>query len=616
MLTTIRRSGRGLGVLAVLVGAVAVSSSAAGASTLWQETFGASSASDYEVTSSVAFGPDGMVHTVGHRTDSFDGDPATSTFDLVVRGLGLDGAPRYETVVPAPGTGLAEVDIGVDGSGDVWVFVDRSSLFVLDSAGSVLSEPGDFPAVTPRPATSGAAASTAAGFLLAEPASGTLRLLARDGSTGWTRPLDPNVTTSVGLVPVADGMTVLVACHSESGRSGLLVEQITSSGATVFSQVTEGRVPVRSQGDIYLAGQLTFPDRALATKIDHAVDVLVADSEDGSCEAGVTDPSAFFHSHSVEQLTSTFSQTAFVSATACVTGSVAAAPDAESGSCRPEEITVDTSTSAFDTDIRAALSPGRDTAVVVEEPEGRQLLARFSSGSAAVVRGELVGGERLPVGFTVNDMAFDDRGNLAVVGQVEPSVGGAVNPRGFVLTNPWVPWFHDVHRDWQVRPVDWLWNTGLTTGVAPWLYAPERLLTRAEAATFLHRAVGEPEVAADHGFVDVVKDWQQGPVRWLKANGITTGVDAAHFAPERPIGRGEFATMIWRAVGEPDGLVDHGFADVDVVWQDEAIRWLKANGITTGVDADHFAPERTLTRGETAAFLFRLGLVVDLPSLA
>ena len=69
-------------------------------------------------------------------------------------------------------------------------------------------------------------------------------------------------------------------------------------------------------------------------------------------------------------------------------------------------------------------------------------------------------------------------------------------------------------------------------------------------------------------------------------------------------------------MGEPDGLVDHGFADVDVVWQDEAIRWLKANGITTGVDADHFAPERTLTRGETAAFLFRLGLVVDLPSLA
>ena len=440
-------------------------------------------------------------------------------------------------------------------------------------------------------------------------------MLQRDGSTAWVHPLDPGISTRVDLVSVVDGATVVVACHDNAGDPGLSIEQISASGDLVSASVSEGRIPVRSGPGIYLAGQIATREWANPTNVTQSVLVLVTESSDGTCSAEPVDGATIFQFHPVNRLSDTSSATGFVAESACVPIDAATVPLASNG-CGGDEILLDVSTSAFDTSVDAAVSSGRDIAVVLKETDGRQTLARFSSGSAAVPLGEVVTGARLGPGFTVHDVAFDERGNMAVVGEVSPAVGGSVNPRGFVLTNPWVPWFHDVHTDWQVRPVEWLWNTELTTGVAPWVYAPERLLTRAEAATFLHRAVGEPEVSDDHGFVDVVKHWQQAPIRWLKANGITTGVDPTHFAPERPIDRGEFAVMIWRAVGEPGGSPEHGFSDIVKPWQEEAIRWLTANSITTGVDATHFAPERTLTRAEAATFLFRLGMFVDLATLA
>jgi hypothetical protein len=615
MRTTERRPSRWL--VTMVTGAVmfAITSTAGAEAALWQDVRGDTGASDYETVTSVAFGPDGSFYSASQRTAVFGGDPTMVGFELVIRQHRIDGGAGFETVVGQFGTGLAEVDLGVDGAGDIWVFVDRSQLVVIDATGVVVAEPPDLPVIVPDATTTGAA-SSGAGFVLAEPGAGTARLVQRDGTTAWTHPLDPDIDLGVGVVPVDGGATALVACRDDADGPGLLVEQLSSSGELVGRSDAEGHVPVRSGSDLLVAGQLANRRWVDHSVISHSVLVLVAEASGGSCSADLDAASMSFYSHSVENLTGTLTGTGFVTETACVpVGDETVALPSVNG-CGSGELTIDVSTDTFDTSVGVAVSSGRDLAVVVEEGGGRQTLARFSSGSPGVPLGELVGAARLEPGFTVHDMAFDELGNMAVVGEVSPTVGGSVNPRGFVLTNPWVPWFHDVGANWQIRPVEWLWNTGLTTGVAPWLYGPESLLTRAEGATFLYRAVGEPEVDEDHGFVDVVKEWQQAPIRWLKANGITTGVDELHYAPERPISRGEFAVMMWRAVGEPAGSPVHPFSDVTKLWQEEAIRWLKDNGITTGVDATHFAPEKTLTRGEAATFLYRLGMVVDLPSLA
>ena len=153
--------------------------------------------------------------------------------------------------------------------------------------------------------------------------------------------------------------------------------------------------------------------------------------------------------------------------------------------------------------------------------------------------------------------------------------------------------------------VQWAWDASVTTGVDATHFAPDRTATRAEAGVVLHRAVGSPHGSPHHGFVDVARDWQQVAVRWLRATGVTTGVDATHFAPDRAITRGELGVMMWRMAGSPLGWPPHPFVDVTAPWQQEAIRWLKELGITTGVDPTHFAPDRPITRAELVIMLYR-----------
>lgn len=50
-------------------------------------------------------------------------------------------------------------------------------------------------------------------------------------------------------------------------------------------------------------------------------------------------------------------------------------------------------------------------------------------------------------------------------------------------------------------------------------------------------------------FVDVDKNaWYYDAVKWAYEKGITAGVDATHFAPEKPCTRAEVITMLYRAL--------------------------------------------------------------------
>ena len=53
-----------------------------------------------------------------------------------------------------------------------------------------------------------------------------------------------------------------------------------------------------------------------------------------------------------------------------------------------------------------------------------------------------------------------------------------------------------------------------------------------------------------HPFVDVPEDtWYSDAVQWAWETGVTEGVDASHFDPDRPITRAEMVTMLWRMNG-------------------------------------------------------------------
>lgn len=168
-------------------------------------------------------------------------------------------------------------------------------------------------------------------------------------------------------------------------------------------------------------------------------------------------------------------------------------------------------------------------------------------------------------------------------------------------------------------PVGWLVETDATTGTAPGVYSPLDDLTRGQLATLLWRLAGEPAASPGSATFDDVPTgrFDDLPIGWLLAEGLTTGTSDTTYDPDRPITRGELATFIWRLAGQPAG--DPGsatFSDVGVGrFFDLPIGWMFDRGITTGTSPTTFDPDRPVTRGEAATFLFRYYGIVDCASL-
>lgn len=72
--------------------------------------------------------------------------------------------------------------------------------------------------------------------------------------------------------------------------------------------------------------------------------------------------------------------------------------------------------------------------------------------------------------------------------------------------------------------VAWLLESGFTTGTSRGCFEPDRNLTRAEAATFLHRLAGTPAPTGPKPFTDGSPTWAADAVAWMAGEGITTGV--------------------------------------------------------------------------------------------
>ena len=126
--------------------------------------------------------------------------------------------------------------------------------------------------------------------------------------------------------------------------------------------------------------------------------------------------------------------------------------------------------------------------------------------------------------------------------------------------------FSDVASDaYYEDGVAWLLASGLTTGTGPGCFEPDRILTRAEVATFLHRLAGAPAPSTMSPFTDVEAAWALDAVSWLAEEGITTGVGGARFAPDEPVTRGQFAAFLYRYEG-PTAAPPHGFTDVVKPW--------------------------------------------------
>jgi hypothetical protein len=148
---------------------------------------------------------------------------------------------------------------------------------------------------------------------------------------------------------------------------------------------------------------------------------------------------------------------------------------------------------------------------------------------------------------------------------------------------------------------------GITSGCGGDLFCLDDLVTRAQMAAFINRALGLPS-GPGAGFNDVTGTFA-ADINAIAAAGITQGCSPGYFCPDAPLTRAQMAAFMVRAFDLPTGP-DAGFGDVVGHQFINEINSLTAAGVTFGCHGGNdFCPGELVTRGQMAAFLARaLGL--------
>lgn len=154
--------------------------------------------------------------------------------------------------------------------------------------------------------------------------------------------------------------------------------------------------------------------------------------------------------------------------------------------------------------------------------------------------------------------------------------------------------------------ITWAVSKAVARGTERDHFSPDAPCTRAEAVTFLWRAMGSPILGGDMPFHDVEAGaFYYYAVLWAQSRGIVNGTNTGHFSPDALCTRAEAVTFLHRAYGLPYGG-ESRFSDVDrTAWYAPAVAWAASSEITHGTDTNAFQPNAVCTRGQVITFLYR-----------
>ena len=303
------------------------------------------------------------------------------------------------------------------------------------------------------------------------------------------------------------------------------------------------------------------------------------------------------------------------------------------------EVKLPTGTVALDKTALASVSIGKDVAVSVKSVKTSGLTDEQKKAlgdklaSAIVVDVNILangakitdfGGGKLTISVPYTPKEGEDTSKLTVWyvkddGTIE-NMGGhydAVN-KCFVfetthlsqyalLTDP-NPFTDVAGNAYYYNAVLWALDNHATGGKTATTFAPNAVCTRAQAVTFLWRAMGSPEPTSTvNPFTDVKPDaYYYKAVLWAVEKGVTGGVSATAFNPGGVCSRAQVVAFLWRAAGKPVVNYAMNFADVPAdSYYTEAARWAVSEGVTGGTSATVFSPSNSCTRAQIVTFLYR-----------
>lgn len=172
--------------------------------------------------------------------------------------------------------------------------------------------------------------------------------------------------------------------------------------------------------------------------------------------------------------------------------------------------------------------------------------------------------------------------------------------------------FTDVSEDsWYYDAVNFANTKKLMKGTEKG-FEPELPLSRAMLVTILYRLDGAV-VSATPSFSDVGEgSWYEDSVFWAKENNIVNGISETEFAPDAPITREQFATILYRYIQfkgyelkEKGNLSEFEDSEDISDWAYDALSHINAGNLISGVSKTKMSPKGTATRAQAATILMR-----------
>ena len=155
-------------------------------------------------------------------------------------------------------------------------------------------------------------------------------------------------------------------------------------------------------------------------------------------------------------------------------------------------------------------------------------------------------------------------------------------------------------------------------GTSATTFAPAANVTRAQVVATLFRLHHERIAGAgdlrDTPFDDVANgEWYAPYIAWASANEIVMGIGNGQFAPNDPVTREQFATILHRFATSngtdvtipADFALDFPDAALLSSWAEVGLTWANYNGLIRGTASGVLNPGGTTTRAECAAILMR-----------
>lgn len=161
----------------------------------------------------------------------------------------------------------------------------------------------------------------------------------------------------------------------------------------------------------------------------------------------------------------------------------------------------------------------------------------------------------------------------------------------------------------------------LLRGVDAERYQPGSPLTRAQLASVLDRLIQRstylPQPGTERAFPDTRGSVHETSIQRLAAYGVVAGRPDGRFQPNQPVTRAQAATFIHRAIAVMKGIPLNNstnyFIDDEGSVHEANIDALARNGIVNGTSEITFSPNDPITRAQTATILTNsLDLLIEL----